>query len=223
MTAAHRKLDFIEASRSLLIYATGCGVLWCIWRFGPPPHQRWLEWVALNVVVLLICPVLFRAVFLDEGLSAYGLSLGDRRQVLAWSLGLTVAVMPVLVYASRLPEFQAYYPRMAEARFDPTAFAVYATSLVAYMFAWEYFYRGFLLFGLAKGMGPIAAIVLQAIPFGLSHLGKEWSEVYASFGAGVILGWVSWRCRSFVPAFVVHTAANLLFNLLVIRLTGTWL
>jgi len=223
MRPASPKLNFLDASRAVLLYLSGCAVLWCIWHSGINPNQQWVEWVSMNVFLLLTFPLLFRAIFLDDALSAYGMAWGDKRKTLWWSVGLLVAVLPLLVYASRGPEYQAFYPQLAGARYSAAAFGVLCVTTAAYMFAWEYFFRGFLLFGLAKGFGAPAAIFLQAIPFGLSHTGKVPTEMYASFGAAVILGWVSWRCRSFVPSFVVHTAANLLFNALVIHATGTWL
>jgi len=223
MSSSRPSFDFVEAGRAVLCYVSGCAMLWCLWYMPVSPYSQWTAWVGINVVALLGLPILIRAVFFDEGLGAYGFQRGHRRRVLWWSVGAFAAVLPLLLYACRLPEFQQFSPRLAAARTDPVAGAWYAVTVAAYMFAWEYFYRGFLLFSLQKGLGIGLALVLQAIPFGLMHWGKVPTEVYSSFGAGLALGWIAWRCQSFVPAFLVHTAANLTFNALVIHLTGTWL
>lgn len=223
MTATAAKPDFVAVGRALLLYLSSCAVLWCIWHSPLAPSRHWSQWIGFNVVVLLALPVLFRAVFLNEGLSAYGFTVGNRRRMWLWTAGLFAAVLPVLVYAARRPEFQTYYPRLHEARYSPAAFAYLCLTVVLYLFAWEYLFRGFLLFGLAKGLGAPLAIFLQAIPFGLSHFGKVPTEMYASFAAGWLLGWVCWRCRSFLPAFLVHALANLTLNALIVHATGTWL
>jgi membrane protease YdiL (CAAX protease family) len=43
--------------------------------------------------------------------------------------------------------------------------------MAAYLFAWEFIFRGFLLFGLKERLGPWS-MVIQMIPFVLLRFGK---------------------------------------------------
>ena len=74
-----------------------------------------------------------------------------------------------------------------------------------YFFLWEWFFRGFLLFGLRRGFGR-HAIWLQAIPFGLLHWGKPPLEMASAFPGGLLLGLLAWRAESFLPCFALHWA-----------------
>ena len=84
-----------------------------------------------------------------------------------------------------------------------------------YLFCWEFFFRGYLLFGLLRSIGW-AAVIVQAIAFGLLHLGKPTSEVAASFGAGIVLGILALNAKSFAPCFLLHWASSVAFDLLVV-------
>jgi hypothetical protein len=72
-----------------------------------------------------------------------------------------------------------------------------------YMFAWEFLFRGYMLFGLEKSMG-INAIFVQTIPFVLLHLGKPFLETLFCIPGGFIFGYVAYRTRSFLPCFIIH-------------------
>jgi membrane protease YdiL (CAAX protease family) len=71
------------------------------------------------------------------------------------------------------------------------------------MFAWEFLFRGYMLFGLEKSIGK-SAIFVQAIPFVLLHFGKPFLEMLACIPGGFVLGYVSYRTRSFLPCFIIH-------------------
>jgi membrane protease YdiL (CAAX protease family) len=48
------------------------------------------------------------------------------------------------------------------------------------------------------------------------HYGKPHIEMIVSFPAGLILGLLALRAKSFLPCFVLHFAAALTFDILVI-------
>src|SRR5438046_1846918 len=90
-------------------------------------------------------------------------------------------MLPVLVIASRQPQFFNFYPMQYRAGEDWTFFFYHQLTYGLYFFCWEFFYRGFLTFGLSRSLGFRAAIVLQSIGFGIMHVGKPMPEVYACF------------------------------------------
>lgn len=59
--------------------------------------------------------------------------------------------------------------------------------------------------------------MIQALLFGIMHIGKPLQEVFGSFIAGIILGVLALRSRSFLPCFWLHWARSATFDLLVIR------
>jgi membrane protease YdiL (CAAX protease family) len=68
------------------------------------------------------------------------------------------------------------------------------------------------MMGLEPRLGRFA-IVLQAVPCAVMHLGKPSLEVLASFPAAVVLGAIAYRTRSVFPGWLLHFAIALLINL----------
>ena len=175
-------------------------------RHLPLPEDRYDErFLVVNAILLLWLPLLFVLCGLRAKVEEFGMGPGQGRA--GWMLaGLGYAVMlPILVIAARRPEFQAMYPLRDLVRGQPGMFLYWELSYGFYFFLWEWFFRGFLLFGLRRGFGW-HAIWLQAIPFGLLHWGKPPLEMASAFPGGLLLGLLAWRAESFLPCFALHWA-----------------
>jgi membrane protease YdiL (CAAX protease family) len=129
----------------------------------------------------------------------YGFRIGHWK----WAIILTpacLAVMGLILYgASKVPEFRSYYYKYA---IDWSGLLL---DTALYMFAWEFVFRGYMLFGLEKSIGR-SAIFVQAIPFVLLHLGigKPSLETLACIPGGFGFGYVAYKTRSFLPCFIIH-------------------
>ncbi len=187
-----------------------------VWAMDDPRMVRsWEEYLLVNIAGLLFVPMLFIAAMPRESPEGFGWTrptpASARSALLMYAL-----MLPVLYGASRAAVFQQYYPIQPQASESLRYLVYFEVTYGLYMLAWEFFFRGFLTFGLARRLGPVAAIVLQAIAFGIMHVGKPMPEVIGSFAAGLILGWLAWRGRSFVHCFVLHWACSATFDLMVI-------
>jgi membrane protease YdiL (CAAX protease family) len=127
----------------------------------------------------------------------YGIRIG-RWKSAAIITTVSLAVMALVLYgAGKIPEFRSYYQMYA---IDwPELLLGHAL----YMFAWEFLFRGYMLFGLEKSIGK-SAILVQTIPFVLLHVGKPFLETLACIPGGFILGYIAYRTRSFLPCFIIH-------------------
>jgi uncharacterized protein len=177
------------------------------------------EYIAVTTGVLLFLPLLAILLAMRSSPETFGMTAGDSRLARRYGVGLLVLMIPVLFISSRTQGAMDYYPlfRRYPQAYEPSwAYLLYFEALYgAYLFAWEWFFRGFLLFGLARGMGSWS-LFAQAIPFGLLHYGKPWPEFLGSFVAAVVLGFVALRTGSFLTGFVVHWAVAILYDLFVI-------
>lgn len=76
----------------------------------------------------------------------------------------------------------------------------------------ECFFRGFLFSGLRMLVSPAITILVTAILFGLFHVlmagGLAVDRVLPSTLLGLLLGWISYRSGSLVPAIVMHATHN---------------
>jgi len=153
-----------------------------------------------RVFYYLAAPLLIILFFRDRP-ADYGFQVGDWRRgiLLAGSAALLAA--PFLYLSARTPSMTAYYSRAEQGPLE--VLLVAAVDL----FGWEFFFRGFLLFTLARVAGP-HAILLQAVPFALAHLGKPQLETLSTIFGGTFFGYLAWRTRSFLYPFLLHWLIN---------------
>lgn len=152
---------------------------------------------------------------------AWGLGRGD----LGWwvrPVGLLLALIAigVPIAAAIFPEFVQFYPRYKPGRTALLPLLQYELAMGVYMFCWEFFFRGYMLFGLARTLGPVAAIVVQAFPFFLLHHAKPEPELISSWFGGVLVGWLCWRARCMWPSFLLHWVLYVTMELTAFVLRG---
>ncbi len=174
-------------------------------------------WAWYSFFLMFVIPIILlfvtRAPFKD-----YGFSLGEFKKGLTFVAIVTIAFLPFLIYSAlKIPAFHAYYPRYPGARESFRILLYWEFLFFIYLIGWEYFFRGFFLFTLKKYIG-LYSILVQAIPFAILHIGKPLPEVYSSFFAAVILGYICLKTKSFWPALLVHWLVSFIFDLLIVVL-----
>lgn len=168
----------------------------------PVSTHRQLLWAeALESLVYYLLVPLFIILAFGDSVSSYGFRLGDWRAGLHWSLLSTLIALPILFFAALAPEMVSYYSRGSR-----SALEILLVSGLE-LFGWEFFFRGYLLFLLARLVGP-NAILLQAVPFALAHFGKPQLETLTTIFGGAYFGWIAWRTRSFLYPFLLHWLIN---------------
>ncbi len=134
-----------------------------------------------------------------ERLKDYGVQFGDWKAGLRANLLLFPFIAVALLYpASQTAEMRAFYP------FSPHLVPVELARGVFFYTAWEFFFRGFMLFGLRKQVGDWLAICVQTIPSCLWHIGAPTGEIIASIPGGILFGLLAIRTRSIVWPWLLH-------------------
>lgn len=230
-----RKGNFSSALVAVIGVAIVWGLFWFQYKSGNTSYNFYL---VVNVMALLWVPMLSIMLFFGADPAHFGFTACTNRGVWGWVAGMFVAMVLLMLVVAPWKEFQQYYPlfrRWQEFGALP-AFAanskgflttnpfvvapwtmLYAeASYGMYLFCWEFFFRGYLLFGLQRSVGSIAAVILQALAFGVLHYGKP--EMIPSFAGGIILGVLALRAKSFFPGFVLHWAVSMCLDLLVVAM-----
>lgn len=181
-------------------------------------YKGFVTSLPLSIVCYGLLPILLWVVVLGRPLGRLGLRLGNWRRV--WpGVALAVVFLGVAIWwAAGQPGwgFQSYY-RLAPGSFLGRAQLFGGISVgsslarallfqVIYMLAWEFFFRGFLLFSLRGSLGDHGAVAVSSMLFTLAHLGKPPLEAYATFFGGLYLGYLCLEARSFLPAWLIHLA-----------------
>ena len=165
------------------------------------------EWVSALVYYAII-PILSIILLLRRNPLDFGLRLGNWR---LWGIHLAVVVilgLPILYAASRMPSVAEYYTQ------EEFRLVSYSLEIVAYLFAWEFILRGFLLFGLKEKLGE-ASILVQMVPFVLLHFGKPEIEMVSTIIMGIYFGYVAYRSNSCWPAVLMHIYINIMARVFV--------
>ncbi len=157
--------------------------------FSLKAHDRLVLYFVAPMAVILL---LFR-----EHPREYGWRWGRWREGLAWTLGVAVVIAPLLWFVARTETMADYYQGRAG---DLSVLGILYVN-AADLFGWEFIWRGFMLFGLARVLGPGPAIMLQAVPFAFMHLAKPELEALSTIFGGAGFGFVAWRSRSFLYPF----------------------
>lgn len=174
------------------------------------------EYLLVNTTFLLFVPFMLVFSLFREPAEFVGFRPTENRAGRIAAL-FFVAMVPVLLIASRSADFQKYYPMRMQAAYSWPFLVYWELTYGFYMFCWEFFYRGFLTFGLKRAFGPVMAVMLQTAAFGLMHWDKPMPEFYGSFIAAIALGCLALRGKSFYPCFLVHWAVSISFDLLAIH------
>lgn len=164
---------------------------------------EYLYWFVGDFVSFFILPVCIIVFFLREKISAYGVQTGDWRVGLKISVIFLIVMLPLIWIASSSTSFTENYPHLLSVREIWSKFFIYEIGMLIYMFAWEFIWRGFLLFGLEEKFGYYA-ILIQMIPFVILHNGKPMVETFGAILGGIALGILAFRTRSFLYGVLVH-------------------
>ena len=154
-------------------------------------YDRFILYFILPMLVILL---LFR-----ESPAEYGFKLGNWKAGLIWTFGVCLVMAIILYFVARTPSMQTYY----QARTPANVGRIIWENGVE-LFAWEFVWRGFMLFGMAKVIGPGPAILVQAIPFAFMHLGKPEVETLTTIFGGIGFGFIAWQTDSFVYPWLIH-------------------
>lgn len=157
------------------------------------------SFILLGWVPGLIIKFVFR-----EPLSVYGAQLGDIRFGMKSFLLLAPVVIAISYLSSRTESFLLEYPLYKGVSSSFSMFAVYSLSYLMFYLGWEFFFRGYMQFGLQGAIGGWNAILVQTLASCLVHIGKPHAEIYGSILGGIVWGTMAWRGHSLLSVILLH-------------------
>ena len=172
-------------------------------NYSDPYLIEYLYWFIGDFFTFFLLGIVVIKFVLKEKLSDFGLQVGDFNVGLKISM-LFLSVMIILIwFVSATPSFAEKYPHLSNAKSDWNTLFIYEAGMLLYMFAWEFIWRGFMLFGLEKKFGGYA-VLMQMIPFVILHNGKPFLETFGAIFGGIALGILALRTRSIYYCVVTH-------------------
>ena len=180
-----------------------------------------------QVLLYLVVPLVLILLLFRESPGRYGVRLGKWREGLVW-MGVICPIMALILWFlvphSNMQQHysQAFYGGGASSAFSAGAVRPSAGGgqwmmlyfSVMALLPWEFLWRGFYLFSTARVTGPGPAILFQAVPFALLHVGAPEVETMSTIFGGIGFGFIAWRTQSFVYGFLIHVFILVWTNLL---------
>ncbi len=168
-------------------------------------------------VLMFILPALYVKVGMKKSLYDFGWGLGDVKYGVKWLITIPLLVVPLIYIASKMPGIRLEYPLAKSLLINQKPLLVYETAYVLlYYVAWEFFFRGFLLFGLKERFGAVNAILIQTISSCLVHIDKPEGEIIGSIFIGILFGMIALRSKSIWYVFLIHVSIGVLTDLFII-------
>ncbi len=172
------------------------------WHYFELASFAW--WTGIRVVGYALVPGII-LIMQGQRLNEHGVSAKGVTTHLWTYVALLLAILPLVVIASRTEPFLATYPFYTDASRSPFDLAVWEALYAVQFVALEFFFRGYLLFSLRPVMG-VYSIFVTVVPYCLIHWPKPLPEVLGAIVAGTVLGTLALRTRSIWPGVAMHVA-----------------
>lgn len=172
-------------------------------NYSDPYLLEYLYWFVGDFFTFFVLGIIVIKFGFNEKLSDYGLQSGDFKVGLKISLIFLFVMIILIWFVSATPAFAEKYPHLSSAKSDWNILLIYETGMLMYMFAWEFIWRGFMLFGLEKKFGYYS-VLIQMIPFVILHNGKPFLETFGAIFGGIALGILALRTRSIYYCVLTH-------------------
>lgn len=180
----------------------------------------YMWWGLSSLVWRVVIPLLIGLWLLRMRPAQLGFRLrGISRHLPAYGV-MYLVMLPVLVWVSSFESFLDFYPFYSRAGDGGLGFWVYEVGYALQFVGVEAFFRGFMTFGLAARFG-LLAVPIMTVPYTMIHFAKPMPEATAAIIAGLVLGVMALRSKSFVPGVFLHVAVALTMDLLVLARTGS--
>ena len=184
--------------------------------YGMLPY---VYWAISSIVLRVLVPIAIIVWVLHSRPIDFGYRLRGVTSHAWLYLLMFVAMIPLVAAASFTPAFQAKYPLFFNPEGGWTQFVLYQLAYGIQFVGVEAFFRGYMTFGLYPRFGYLAVFIM-VIPYTMVHFGKPPLEVFMAIPAGLLLGYLALKTRSWVFGAALHWTVAITMDLMAIAHRG---
>lgn len=172
-----------------------------------------VEWIMFwryaGVFYFALIPAIVVFILFPHNLAYYGLGFVNLFEALLWSLGLSALLILMQSRSARQAENVEQYPQIRINNWTAGLLFKNSFGWFIYLLAYEFLYRGILLFGLLDAFGVWPAIMVNTIIYSLAHLPKGNREALAAIPFGILLCYLTIKTETIWISVIVHVALAL--------------
>ncbi|MFB6341615.1 CPBP family intramembrane glutamic endopeptidase [Saccharicrinis sp. FJH62] len=162
-----------------------------------------------GVITFGIFPIGIMNYTFSTGLEDYGAALVMPYRSLLWFIILSVIIIPLNFFQARKDANLNVYPQIRIDNWNIGVFTLSAVTWILYLLAYEFFFRGFLLFAAQDAVGPYWAVVINTVLYAMAHIPKGKFETIGAIPLGILLCIITFNTGSFWVAFGMHVVMAL--------------
>lgn len=180
-------------------------------RYGEKDSLSYWFYFRRSAGIFFFGIVLFlvHIVWLPFQLSDYGVSSQNWVPTLMWTLGLSAIIIPMNAFAARSTENLNQYPEIRTEVWTGSILFWSAITWTGYLLAYEFMFRGVLLFACERAMGAPLAITINVAIYAFYHIHKGMREAIGAIPLGIILCLLTLKTGTIWIAFFVHVVLSL--------------
>jgi membrane protease YdiL (CAAX protease family) len=160
-------------------------------------------------LVLGVIPVLFLWLLIPSfSLQEIGLWFNSETTwfSIAWTLGLSLVVIPMAFISAKKPENLKNYPQIRSKVWTNKTMAINLLGWALYLFGYELLFRGTLFFPLVESLGIWPAVAVNIALYATTHIPKGLAETLGAIPLGLVLCLLTLQSGTVWIAFFVHLA-----------------
>lgn len=157
----------------------------------------------IGILCLGIFPA-FLVIFKNNDFTISWLAVHFNFSSLIWTVAIGSVFFIINWFASRSSDNLDVYPQIRAKKWSIQLLLVSSLSWIAYLFAYEFIFRGFLLFSCVNEIGTFTAITLNVSLYALAHLPKGAKETIGAIPMGIILCLLTIHFGTIWSAFCIH-------------------
>lgn len=157
-----------------------------------------------GVLFLGIIPGILMFTIISLPLNNYGVSSGNLLDSLFWIIGLGIIIIPISFFASKKEDNLRMYPQVRKKIWSVKTLFFSALSWILYLAAYEFLFRGILLFSCVHEFGHWPAIAINLFAYSLVHIPKGKKEILGAIPIGFILCLITISTGSIWAALFTH-------------------
>lgn len=156
-----------------------------------------------------IVPVGIIVYVLHSDISDFGIHWFSTLKSALWFSLLVLVVIPLNMIQARKKSNLKAYPQIRIKDWNAGVLFKSAVTWMLYLLAYEFFFRGFLLFASIQMFGVPWAVVINVVLYALAHLPKGRLETIGAIPLGILLCLITIDTGSFWVAFAIHVVMAL--------------
>jgi len=163
----------------------------------------------MGFVFMGLVPAILVIVVTDFSLFELGISFSNASTSGIYIVLMGLAIVLVNSFAARKPQSLATYPQMRIENWSGKRFAINAIGWGLYLFAYEFLFRGILLFMCYQYFGFWPAVAINLSLYSATHIPKGLGETIGAYPYGFFLCYITIKTGSIAVAFFTHWIMSL--------------